>query len=167
MNKYFITIAILLVVGVFLCMLNGEPVAALITSVFSYMLFFVVIVDFKSERISKGLFLISFGIIYNIFYSVLFLEFFGKDVVVGDLKIATELFASIAIFSCAGAGGSLIAIHSDKSSTDRDDVLISQTVIDRTEGMLEMRRSLEILHKKLSAICIVGSLIAVVFFYSF
>jgi hypothetical protein len=78
---------------------------------------FIFLLDMKDDRVTKGFSLIGFGLVVQVIYTVIF-----KDAVptTGHLGDNLELFAQCVVIACSGAGGSIIAVHGDKSATDAD-----------------------------------------------
>jgi hypothetical protein len=130
---------------------------------------FFFVVELKAERILKGFGLIIFGIFAGMYYpEVLFYTENVKSELPKEVLRNLHVFEQLLIFACAGAGGSIIANHADQSSTDREDVVVTQTVIDKTESINKMFSQIEGLNKKLNSliyflifIIIVGGLVAI------
>lgn len=111
--------------------ISGEILSSVKLFMASSVFLFFFLVDLKQDRILKGIYLICFGMFIGDYLpSHLYVEIFAKESM--DKELAEEelhvlqyltLFKSAVLYACCGAGGSLIAVHSDKTSTDREDKL--------------------------------------------
>jgi len=81
---------------------------------------FIFLVDNRDDRFLKGVFLISYGVMIQFSYDLVFKHALEGSHWVGNVKM---LLMMITIGS-TGAGGSLIATHSDRSSTDVESTAI-------------------------------------------
>lgn len=126
-----------------------------------YIILFLFIIEHKQERVMKGISIILFGVFFGVYYVDFFTAMVGKDSINTGLGQNLNILSNLAIFSCAGAGGSVIAAHADKTSTDRDEPVISETVIDRTQDIRVLTEHVLKLHKKVNAIVSVGILLVI------
>lgn len=78
---------------------------------------FIFLLDMKDERVTKGFAIIGFGIIVQLIYTLVFKDAVPKTTLLGS---NLDLFAQCIVIACSGAGGSIIAVHGDKSATDAD-----------------------------------------------
>ena len=81
----------------------------------SFFLMMIAILESKQERVMKGTSLILFGIFFGIFLPEALIpsKDFAKSLppdMVGNM----EIFKNLAVFSCSGAGGSIIAGHAER-----------------------------------------------------
>jgi hypothetical protein len=94
----------------------------------------IVLLDIKLDRVEKGMIIIAYGVFFQAMYAPMV---FYPDVdlknLAPDLKRNVEMFTQVILLACAGAGGSVIAVHADKSSKDNDQQVVSSTVIDNTQ----------------------------------
>ena len=131
----------------------------------SSLMAFIFILDYKAERFMKGMGLILFGIIVGIILpEALFSELLSKQKLAEsdsfDITKKLDIFSNLMVFACSGAGGSILANHADKSSTDREEVLIQETVIDKTKNIEFLSKQVLQLNKR------VGYLFTLVIFVS-
>ncbi|WP_334596762.1 hypothetical protein [Vibrio mimicus] len=85
----------------------------------SFFLLMIAILESKQERIMKGTSLILFGILFGIFLPEALIpnQEIAKNLppdMVGNM----EIFKNLAVFSCSGAGGSIIAGHAERFLAD-------------------------------------------------
>lgn len=78
---------------------------------------FCILLEMKAERVMKGVALIFFGLFYKFLYTFLFHESLPDT---SALRPYLSILGDGILFVCSGAGGSIIAVHGDKSSTDAD-----------------------------------------------
>ena len=85
----------------------------------SFFLLMIAILESKQDRIMKGTSLILFGILFGIFLPEALIpskEFSEK--LPSDMVGNIEIFKNLAVFSCSGAGGSIIAGHAERFLSD-------------------------------------------------
>ncbi|MGY0314379.1 hypothetical protein ACV4QK_21135 (plasmid) [Alteromonas macleodii] len=126
-----------------------------------YIILFMFVIEHKQERVMKGISIILFGVFFGVYYVDFFTAMVGKDSINTGLAQNLKILSDLAIFSCAGAGGSVIATHADKTSTDRDEPVISETVIDKTQDIRVLTEHTLKLHKKVNAIVSVGIVLVI------
>lgn len=81
----------------------------------SYFSLMIVILESKQERIMKGMMLILFGMFFGIYLPEAIIP--SKEVASAmpkDLVENIEILKNLVIFSCSGAGGSIIAGHAER-----------------------------------------------------
>lgn len=78
---------------------------------------FYILLEMKAERVIKGVALIFFGLFYKFSYTFIFQESLPDTSPLGNYL---SILGDGILFACSGAGGSIIAVHGDKSSTDAD-----------------------------------------------
>ncbi|WP_140132587.1 hypothetical protein [Vibrio parahaemolyticus] len=85
----------------------------------SFFLLMIAILESKQERIMKGTSLILFGILFGIFLPEALIpnQEFAKSLP-PDMVGKMEIFKNLAVFSCSGAGGSIIAGHAERFLAD-------------------------------------------------
>jgi hypothetical protein len=103
----------------------------------------------KLERVMKGIFIIIYGIMWGIFYPK-FLASLDSDVV--QFQDYLLIFTNLVIFSCSGAGGSLIANHADKSCSDAQSKPREMVVFDKTAQIKLLNTKVDTLTNKISVI---------------
>lgn len=91
------------------------------TLIFTFLCFMIVILELKVERVIKGISLIAYGILFGIFVpkAIIPTEEFAKTLPMNVID-NLEIFKNLAIFSCAGAGGSIIANHAERFLSEKD-----------------------------------------------
>lgn len=85
----------------------------------SFFLLMLAILESKQDRVMKGISLILFGIFFGIFLPESLISGKGaSEALPPDLIDKIEIFKNLAIFSCSGAGGSIIAGHAERYLSD-------------------------------------------------
>lgn len=81
----------------------------------------IAILEWKVERIIKGVSLISYGILLGIFVpkAIIYSEELAKTLPMNVID-NLELFKNLVIFSCSGSGGSIIANHAERFLSEKD-----------------------------------------------
>lgn len=166
-EKIILTLALILIIVVvpFLLKYKHADEAFIFTIVGYFFLFFFAI-EYKHERMFKGIIIICFGMFFGIYYVDIFVGMLGKDSISPGLAQNLNILSNLAIFSCAGAGGSIIANHADKSSTDREKPISSNNIIYSTQEIKLLRNQLYKLNKKINFILFFGmvSMISILIF---
>lgn len=117
----------------------GYAIAATYLMVGVGLLGLIPLLDIKLDRIEKGLMIIAFGVVYtSIFPPILFYPGVEFSTLAPDLQRNLTVFTQVILYACAGAGGSVIAVHADRSSKDNDQQVVSATVIDNTKGISDL-----------------------------
>jgi len=121
---------------------------------------FITLLDMRQDRVLKGFFLIGAGVLYQIVYPKFFYIFVTKSLMPADAIDHFEIFGQVILLACAGAGGSIIAIYADKTSSDNELALstsptiekpvIEKTVIDNTPHIKQLIESTATLSKKIN-----------------
>ncbi len=154
-HKVLITITVILFIAVPILKVYDYITLSVNFLFMSNLMAFIFILDYKAERFMKGVALILFGIFAGIVIpEQIFPEFVSgvkpTDALGLDVYQKLDIFKNLMIFACSGAGGSILANHADKSATDREDVVVQQTVIDKTELINNLSQQVVSLNKKLS-----------------
>ncbi|GAA79624.1 MULTISPECIES: hypothetical protein [unclassified Pseudoalteromonas] len=100
---------------------------------------FILLLEHDIEKFLKGIFLILYGIFWGAVIPEVFSEYMN-----GYFAQQFEIFKNLALFSCTGAGGSIIASHSETESKNKK---IEKVVIDKTEKIEELICSIDKLRK--------------------
>lgn len=89
--------------------------------IITFTCFMIAILEWKVERVIKGVSLISYGILFGIFVpkAIIPSEEFAKTLPMSVID-NLEIFKNLAIFSCSGAGGSIIANHAERFLSEKD-----------------------------------------------
>lgn len=82
---------------------------------------FIFLVDNRDDRFLKGFFLIAYGVMIQFSYDLVFKK--GLEGLHWEENV--KMLLLMLTIASSGAGGSLIATHSDRSSTDVETVAIS------------------------------------------
>jgi hypothetical protein len=141
------TLTAILVVAAIVCMTviipvavqHGYAIAATYLMVGIGFLGVIPLLDIKLDRVEKGMMIIAFGVVYTSIYPPLvFYPGVEFSTLAPDLQRNLTVFTQVILYACAGAGGSVIAVHADKSSKDNDQQVVSATVIDNTKGLSDL-----------------------------
>jgi len=156
-ERLILILAVILIIVVVPFLLKYKYAdAAFFFTIVGYFFLFFFAIEYKHERMFKGIIIICFGIFFGIYYVDFFVGMLGRDSISRGLAQNLNIFSNLAIFSCAGAGGSIIANHADKSSTDREKSISSNNIIDSTQEVKLLRNQLVKLNKKLNFILLFG-----------
>lgn len=157
---FFIAAFGLLFIGVATAGIYNAPRTATYMAMGSSFAAFIVLLDIKQDRVLKGFFLIGAGVLYQIVYPKFFYIFVDKSLMPDDVTSHFDIFGQVMSLACAGAGGSIIAVHADKTSSDNEQILIApiektiieKTVIDNTKHIEQLINSTTALSKKINII---------------
>ncbi|WP_213936835.1 hypothetical protein [Pseudomonas sp. dw_612] len=126
----------------------------------SCFILFLTLLDMRQDRVLKGFFLIGAGVLYQIVYPKFFYIFVTKSLMPADAIDHFEIFGQVILLACAGAGGSIIAVYADKTSSDNELAStdnpttekpdIEKIVIDNTAQIEQLIKSTTILSRKLN-----------------
>ncbi|MGO2236119.1 MAG: hypothetical protein ACTH5B_18810 [Marinomonas sp.] len=147
----------------------GYNGSSLLVSFVSIFVMFIIIVQYENDRLSKGVLLIFMGILFGYAYIEYVNKIIGlsdtNDLVKKDLIKKFKFISDFIIFSCAGAGGGVFAAYADQSSTDKNESIVSETVIDRTQDIRHLTDHILALNKKINTLIAVVSIIVIVMFF--
>lgn len=115
---------------------TGYAIAGTYLMIASSTIGLLALLNIRLDRVEKGIIIIAYGVLFQaiyvpmVFYPSVELKSLGLQ-----LQRNLEMFTQVILFACAGAGGSVIAVHADKSAklnivldnTQRIDDLISIT----------------------------------------
>lgn len=97
---------------------------------------FMILVEYRQVRFSKGMCLIAYGVLFQTIFPKIYLSIIDHNNPDFEyLSIQLELYTQGLLLACAGAGGSIIANHADKSSIDREEKPASNSTIDNTKNI--------------------------------
>ncbi|MGR4971357.1 hypothetical protein ACIPQ1_00700 [Pseudomonas sp. LARHCG127] len=161
----FIAIALSsMFVGVAVAGYNNFQRAATYLAITSSFAMFIVLLDIRQDRVLKGFLLIATGVIYQLVYPRFFYVFVDKASMPGDLIDHFEIYSQVILLACAGAGGSIIAVYADKTSSDYEPAaaipplnelsVIEKNVIENTRHIEQLTKSTSQLNKKLDVLLI-------------
>lgn len=154
---------ILLLVGVPTAIVFKYLDAAFLLMLTGFAVMFFFFLELEIYRVTKGLILIFSGILFGIYYP----DFAFSSVQLNEnMKDKIDIFKQFCIFASAGAGGSIIAAHADKYSTDNEHKTIQKTVIDRTEEIKALQNSITNLSSNVKSLQYGGFIILVLLFIS-
>lgn len=116
---------------------------------------FIFILDMKLDRVLKGVYLIGFGVLYQLIYPRYLFAFIDSKHTPPDALEHFEIFGQVILLACAGAGGSIIAAHADKTSIDKEPIPTSNSekekiIIDNTPHIMQLIKNTSTLNKKIN-----------------
>lgn len=164
------TVLFTLFVGVAFAGIYNQPRTATYLALASSFAAFVVLLDIRQDRVLKGFLLIAAGVLYQLVYPRFFYIFVDKPIMTPDLIDHFEIYGQVILLACAGAGGSIIAVYADKTSTDYEPVttniptektIIERTVIDNTLHIERLIKTTETLNKKINILTTIAFLIII------
>lgn len=94
----------------------GLPPLAMIMLILSSLGLLFALLEMRDDRITKGLWIISFGAMVSLWPAYIF----NKAQLGESVDFYVKLISNIFSFAAAGAGGSIIAVHGDKYSVDSE-----------------------------------------------
>ncbi|MBK3431978.1 hypothetical protein JJD84_14270 [Pseudomonas fluorescens] len=111
-----------------------SPEMGIYTGAISGFTLLIILLEIRQIRFLKGMVLIGYGVIFQAVFSRYYYFCIGRDNPnFESLSMQLDLYMQVLLFACAGAGGSIIANHADKSSSDYEHKLPSNEVIDNTK----------------------------------
>ncbi|WP_426131326.1 hypothetical protein [Pseudomonas sp. DWP1b1] len=141
-----------------------QPEIAIFTLILGIFLTLVMVLELKQDRIIKGLFIISFGVIFQTAYLRIIYVFVPLDTIPEHYRDYLEIYSQVLLFACSGAGGSIIAVHADKSSLDNESTSPSEKNNCNTIELKNLTTNIEKLEKKLNNMTIAVGSSAFMFF---
>jgi hypothetical protein len=103
---------------------------------------FLILLEYKTERVLKGLFVILYGIFWGIVIPEIFEQYIPES-----FEQNMEIFKNLAVFACSGAGGSIIASHSEEQYKKEEKPIAKEIVVDKTQKIETLISSVEDLKK--------------------
>ena len=103
---------------------------------------FLILLEYKTERVLKGLFVILYGIFWGIVIPKVFEPYIPES-----FEKNMEIFKNLAVFACSGAGGSIIASHSEQQYKQDEKQIVEEIVVDKTQKIETLISSVENLKK--------------------
>lgn len=113
---------------------------------------FIIFLEIRQERVPKGMLLILSGVFFQLIYSKFLLHFIDMNTSPYDAINYLEIFGQVLLLACSGAGGSIIAAHADRSSSDIEDRPAHPTVIDNTKHIEKVIELVNAQNKKISTL---------------
>ena len=89
---------------------------------------FLILLEYKTERVLKGLLVILYGIFWGIVIPGVFEQYTPES-----FEQNMEIFKNLAVFACSGAGGSIIASHSEQQYKQDEKQVVEEIVVDKTQ----------------------------------
>lgn len=123
---------------------------------------FIVFLEVRLERVPKGILLILSGVFLQAIYPKFLLYFIDMDTAPDDAINHLEIFGQVILLACSGAGGSIIAVHADRSSKDINDKPAHPAIIDNTKHIEKLIELVNAQNKKISAVLAI-SVISIAF----
>ena len=139
----------------------GKPEIAVTTLILGVFLALIMVLDLKQDRVMKGLFIIMFGVLFKTIYLKLIYIFVPLNTIPENYKDYIKIYSEVLLFACSGAGGSIIAVHADKSSLDNESVISSEKHNCNDVEIKKLTTTIEKLHKKLNSIIMAIALLGV------
>lgn len=124
---------------------------------------FIILLEMRQDRVLKGVFLIGFGVLYQLIYPKYLFAFVDKTHTPQDALEHFEVIGQVMLLACSGAGGSIIALHADKSSSDNESTLdhtpkistnLEKAVLDNTTRIEQATKTTTQLIKKINLLTI-------------
>ncbi len=115
---------------------HTSPEMGIYTGAISGFTLLILLLDIKQMRFPKGLILIAYGVLFQVFfkeYYFLFIDQASSDF--ENLSVQLDLYMQVLSLACAGAGGSIIANYADKSSSDYEHKVPNNNTIDNTKNI--------------------------------
>lgn|GEM_PF-1052633 len=119
---------------------------------------FIVLLEIKQDRVLKGFLLIGIGVLYQLLYPKFFYIFVDQALAPVDAVTHFEIFGQVILLACAGAGGSIIAVHADKTSSDYEENKIENNVIDNTRHIETLIKNTKKLNRKINLAIITSAI---------
>ncbi|WP_426136351.1 hypothetical protein [Pseudomonas sp. PWP3-1b2] len=129
-----------------------QPEIAISTLIIGIFLTLVMILDLKQDRVMKGLFIILFGVLFQALYLKLIYIFVPKNTIPANYKEYLDIYSQVLLFACSGAGGSIIAVHADKSSLDNDSMPSGEKHACQNLELKNLMKTIKKLEKKFNTI---------------
>lgn len=118
---------------------------------------FTLLLEMKASRVKKGLSIIAFGAFVPVWSKVLFHDAGLGEVAKGSVEVLTQMFS----LASAGAGGSIVAVHGDKSATDNEVNSAPFQITSDTRRILELEQASRSQGRWIKMLCLLAGLLAV------
>ena len=123
---------------------------------------FLLLLESKTDRVLKGLYVILYGIFWGIVIPKVF-----EQQIPESFEQNMEIFKNLAVFACSGAGGSIIASHSEQQYKNKEKQIIEEIVVDKTQKIETLIISVENLKKMTARIHVAYGVIIFIGFVVF
>lgn len=174
-----ITLAIVIATAIFTIVITpwiikkASPEMGIYTGSTAGILIFIFLLEVKASRFPKGMLLISYGVLFQVFFTMYYFQYIDRNnPYIEDLKVQLDLYMQVLLFACAGAGGSIIANYADKSSSDYEQKQPISNTIDNTKHIDRLIANTNKIERKVNlsiiisfASSIVTALIAIVLLF--
>ncbi|AZF62633.1 hypothetical protein [Pseudomonas sp. LBUM920] len=157
-TAFILTLAAPITAGIF-----KQPEIAISTLIIGIFLTLVMILDLKQDRVMKGLFIILFGVLFQQLYLKLIYIFIPINTIPDNYKDYLDIYSQVLLFACSGAGGSIIAVHADKSSLDYESPSTNGKHNCQNMELKNITRSIEKMEKKFNLVIVTTASSALVF----
>jgi hypothetical protein len=159
----------ILLVGVPIAGVHEAPTIATYLAILGSFGAFIMLLDVRQDRVLKGFILIGTGLVYQLLYPKYFYIFVDGKTMSPDIVSHFEIYGQAILLACSGAGGSLIAVHADKTSADFEPPLLANRQNDLLESALsnstlstkKLAGEIKILIKKANIIIVILVLILI------
>ncbi|WP_155735737.1 hypothetical protein [Pseudoalteromonas luteoviolacea] len=103
---------------------------------------FFLLLEWKIERVLKGLCVILYGILGGILIPQIVEQYIPES-----FSQNFEIYKNLVVFACSGAGGSIIASHAEQLYQADEKQEVKETVVDKTQKIEQLITSVEELRK--------------------
>ena len=112
--------------------------------IFGFLIPFLALLESQINRVSKGFGIILYGICWGIIIPNIFSEFIPVP-----LSDNFEILENLIVFSCSGAGASVIAHHAEESYNLNRIEKAKEIIVDNTEQIKNLISTVENLRKSI------------------
>ncbi|MGV2874185.1 hypothetical protein [Colwellia sp. E150_009] len=171
MTKLEVFATILAVIALLVSMALKYFSWGLLISLCVFIYAFYKLLESNLNRLEKGIALILFGIFWSEFF--IKIMFYDKPYAAEysqDILDKLLIFKNLAIYACAGAGGSIIANHSEQFSKEKGKVICSckgnQSSLETLIESLDANNKKLLKYTKILTLCLIALVIAFGYFYA-
>ncbi|NWB91606.1 hypothetical protein [Pseudomonas agarici] len=132
--------------------INHLPRLGVFVAIGGCFILFITALEVEQERFLKGMTLIVFGVLLQLFYPKYFTIFLAGQTVPVDINEHLEIFSQVILLACSGAGGSIIANYADKNTSNSDRYPTLHTIKDNTQHILNLIENTKKLDKKFNIV---------------
>ncbi|KAF0255756.1 hypothetical protein [Pseudomonas putida] len=116
--------------------LSGQRTAAGVIMLLSAAVIFPCLLEMNATRVVKGYWLVAFGAFIVVWHATVVDSTELSETAKSAFQVMVQLFS----LACAGAGGSIIATHGDKSSTDADTTSSQLMLTSDSQRLIELQK---------------------------
>lgn len=111
-----------------------EPIWAMVALSFGAVIILRILLEMRATRIVKGFSFVAFGALTPVWVAIIFQDLTMSSIQASTLEVLAQMFA----LASAGAGGSIIAVHGEKTATDSDIATAPFRITSDTRRILEL-----------------------------